>query len=405
MDYINKDYKDWYLKCRFEWRLSEHPEIFQEKLLIITYPNKYLYTYLSSFTGVDYDVCEETEIDNLPDGYSIVVIMAALSKKKKEEIERKSGECNFAIWDIYAKYQKYEKTKTPQDYIIDEFNTLDYEKYTQNKDRLAIGYINKTIKQQYSHNYNRLFNKVEIETISRCNNTCEFCPVNKNNDTRPFVKMDEQLFISIIDQLAELKYDSCIALFSNNEPLLDKRLISFARYIREKLPDNFMYIYTNGLLLTREILEELLKYFNHIYINNYSEKKELNSSIYDIWLYLKENNIDPEKVSIHMRNIKEKLSSRAGTAPNRNDHFHIRSSCLLPFNQLSIRANGKISLCSIDALCQRTMGDLTKNSIKDIWNSTEYNNIRRLLIQGRSSLFPCQNCDMLFTTIPYENVR
>ena len=405
MNVINKDYKDWYLKCRFEWRISEYPTIFHEKLLIITYSNKYLYDYLESLSALNYKIQESINFSDLSEEFSIIVIMTELSQKTHNEIEKKSKKYNFEVWNIYAKYEKYKMTKTPLNYIVNEFDTLDYEKYTRNKDRLAERYIKKTIERQYSNNHNCLFNKVEIETISRCNNVCEFCPVNKNSDTRPFAMMDEELFKVIIDQLADLKYDSCIALFSNNEPLLDKRLISFAEYARKKLPDNFMYIYTNGLLLSRELLTELLKYFDHIYINNYSSEKKLNPPIYDIWLYLQEKSINPEKVTIHMRDIKEKLSSRAGTAPNRTDHFIIKSSCLLPFNQLSIRANGKVSLCSIDALCQRVMGDLTKNSITDIWNSNEYNTIRKSLINGRSTLFPCRNCDMLFTTIPYENVR
>lgn len=302
MNLINKDYKDWYLKCRLEWRIAEIFETFQEKMLIITYNNKYLNDYLVSLKNINYKVQASFSSNEIYDSYSIVAIMTAFSKEEKEKIKEASQTYAFEIWDIYAKYEKYEKTKTPQNYILDEFDTLNYEKYTYNKDRLAIGYVKKTIKQQYSNNYNCLFNKVEIETISRCNNICEFCPVNKNDDTRPFAMMEEDMFKKIIDQLADLKYTSCIALFSNNEPLLDRRLVDFAKYTKEKLPQNFMYIYTNGLLLTENLLNDLLKYFDHIYINNYSEEKKLNSPIYNIWTFLQKNNINPDKVTIHMIN-------------------------------------------------------------------------------------------------------
>lgn len=405
MDIINRDYKNWYLKCRLEWKILEYVNIQQEKLLIISYPNQYLISYLNTLTNFHYKMIETIATADLSDDYSIIVIMTALPLNTLCNIDKKSNEFGYQVWDLYAKYAKYELTKTPNNYIIDEFDTLDYKKYTYNKDRLAVGYIMKTITQQYSNKGNKLFNKVEIETVSRCNNTCSFCPVNKNNDIRPFTFMDEELFKDIINQLVDLKYDSCIALFSNNEPLLDRRLISFAEYTRQKLPANYMYIYTNGLLLTRQRMGELLKYFDHIYINNYNTKKELIASIYDVWIYLQEKQIDPEKVTIHIRDINEKLSSRAGTAPNRSDHYYVKSSCLLPFNQLSIRADGRVSLCSIDALCQRVMGDLTRNSIAEIWNSDKYNCVRASLIEGRDSILPCKNCDMLFTTIPYEKVR
>lgn len=405
MNLINSDYKDWYLKCRFEWLINETTNILSDTLLILSYNNSYLKEYLNSIHNVRYILRESLCNDEFLDKYSIIVILNSLSENDLKIIEDNSKKYNYQIWNVYQKYIKYEKTKTPVNYIVDEFNTLNYEKYTQNKDRLAEGYIRQTIKKQYSFSGNKLFNKVEIETISKCNSICSFCPVNRNNDTRAFALMDKTLYKSIIDQLADLNYDSCIALFSNNEPLLDKRILFFAEYAKNKLPNNFMYIYTNGILLTRSYLNELLKYFDHIYINNYNDKKILNNSIFDIWKYLQEENIDKSKVTIHLRDINEKLSSRAGTAPNRNDYYSIHSSCLLPFNQLSIRANGKVSLCSIDALCQIEMGDLNNNSIIEIWNSPQYKSVREALLKGREQLFPCKNCDMLFTTIPFEKVR
>ena len=47
---------------------------------------------------------------------------------------------------------------------------------------------------------------VNLETINRCNGTCAFCTANKTADKRPLKKMDEKLFYSIIDQLAEWGY-------------------------------------------------------------------------------------------------------------------------------------------------------------------------------------------------------
>lgn len=34
-----------------------------------------------------------------------------------------------------------------------------------------------------------LFNHVEIETVNRCNGTCDFCPVSKNRDSREYREM------------------------------------------------------------------------------------------------------------------------------------------------------------------------------------------------------------------------
>ena len=51
-----------------------------------------------------------------------------------------------------------------------------------------------------------LFNNIEIETVNRCNGTCSFCPVNKNQDPREYKKMPEELFKKIIKELKEINY-------------------------------------------------------------------------------------------------------------------------------------------------------------------------------------------------------
>lgn len=96
---------------------------------------------------------------------------------------------------------------------------------------------------------------VEIETINRCNNDCSFCPVSKENDLREPMRMPEELFYKIIDELAEMEYKGYLSLFSNNEPLLDTRILDFLAYAVEKLPDAVHAMYTNGMLLTKEIFK------------------------------------------------------------------------------------------------------------------------------------------------------
>jgi 2-iminoacetate synthase ThiH len=75
-----------------------------------------------------------------------------------------------------------------------------------------------------------LFRNVEIETVNRCNATCPFCGVNKNNDPRPFAKMKDETFRKIIDNLVKLNYDGTVFYHSNNEPFIDARIIDFIKY-------------------------------------------------------------------------------------------------------------------------------------------------------------------------------
>ena len=100
-------------------------------------------------------------------------------------------------------------------------------------------------------------NVVNIETINRCNSTCEFCTANVNAEKRPLRKIDDALYYSIIDQLADWGYKGHLTLYGNNEPWLDTRIVEFHKYAREKLPDSYIFMSTNGLLLNVEKLLQI----------------------------------------------------------------------------------------------------------------------------------------------------
>ena len=85
-----------------------------------------------------------------------------------------------------------------------------------------------------------LFDTISIETFSKCNGGCSFCPVNRFDDPRPDNLMDEELFKKIILNLYDLEYNGQLILSLNNEPFLDKRIYSFIKLARKKLPNCFL---------------------------------------------------------------------------------------------------------------------------------------------------------------------
>lgn len=240
-----------------------------------------------------------------------------------------------------------------------------------------------------------LFQYVEIETINRCNGKCSFCPANKYNETRPYAKMDENLFRKIIKQLSDLNYKGALALFSNNEPFLDTRITEFAKFARENLKDAYIYLYTNGSLLTAEKLRKIEPYLDHILIDNYSDKEELNPTVLEAVEGNENCNAFNSKVKIVKRKETEVLSSRGGLAPNKQGVKGIKAKCILPYIQLVIRPDGKVSLCCNDVRGQWTMGDLAKENILDIWYGKAFEHIReKMKTGGRNAISPCCNsCD------------
>jgi len=241
-----------------------------------------------------------------------------------------------------------------------------------------------------------LFNFIEIETQNKCNGTCSFCPVNRHIDPRPFRRMDEALFDSILKQLKELSFCGFLSLFSNNEPLLDDRIEFFLGKARKELPTVKLFLITNGTLLTTQLLDRLMPHLDRLIINDYVETLEFTEHIKEINRYCRAKNFYEGKVIIYLRDKNAVLTSRGGNAPNKKVRRTTRVSCILPFIQFIVRSDGKISLCCNDALAQFTLGDLTKEKILDVWNNKLFFEIRnKLFHQGRGSVFLCKRCDSI----------
>lgn len=242
-----------------------------------------------------------------------------------------------------------------------------------------------------------LFSYIEIETFSKCNNDCAFCPVNRNADPREHKKMEEDLFHKIIDELADINYTGKLGLYSNNEPFLDTRIEEFAKYARAKLPGAYIFIYTNGTVLTKERFLNIIDSLDYLMIDNYSDNNELSNPAKVIKELAEENPEYGKKVRIDMRLKTEVLTTRGGTAPNKKEIKCLKCSCANPFMQLIIRPDGKISLCCNDAIGRETLGDCSNDTLKNIWYSDKYQQVRKAISKGRKNHFICQNCDMVAT--------
>lgn len=238
-----------------------------------------------------------------------------------------------------------------------------------------------------------LFTQVEIETINRCNGVCPFCPINRNNDTREFARMSEELFNKIVTELGELDYRGNLALFSNNEPFIDVRIIDFAQIARKAVPNAFIHLYTNGTLLTEQKIIDILPYLDRMIIDNYDDDLHLTEQSRIADRLCKQNPEIDKKLEIHLRKLNEILYTRGGQAPNNAKKKPFNMPCNLPAHQLIIRPTGHVSLCCNDALGKYTLGDVNKNSLLEIWNSEKYIKIREELAKDRTGLEICKYCD------------
>lgn len=259
------------------------------------------------------------------------------------------------------------------------------------------------------------FQDIQIETCNRCNNDCPFCPANRNNDTRKPTFMDEELFYSIIDQLYAMDYHGTISLFSNNEPLLDGRILKFVEYTRKRLPHAVRYLYTNGILLNAEKFSALTKNLDVLVIDNYDDEFRLIPSVektlstapapYDIasakvtpflaaYARLSDSECD---VRVDLRKKNQLLQNQAGTAPNKLDEpnkFRPTSPCVYPFKQMIVRPDGTTAKCCNDPLTDMVTGDLNTHTVREVWRGHAYQEFRKeIFFNGRKNLKGCEFCD------------
>lgn len=104
-----------------------------------------------------------------------------------------------------------------------------------------------------------------------------------------------------------------------------------------------------------------------------------------------------KKVTIVLRKPKEILTSRGGTAPNRKQLIDYgKDRCVLPFKQMIIRPDGKVSLCCNDAVGRYTLGDLNQEKMLDVWYGPRFQEVRKSLYEGRERWGECKYCDTFY---------
>ncbi|KOY61854.1 MULTISPECIES: radical SAM/SPASM domain-containing protein [Photorhabdus] len=222
---------------------------------------------------------------------------------------------------------------------------------------------------------------IQIETRSGCNYSCSFCPTNKVKMKQG--KMQQELFDKIVEQLKD--FNGYISLFFRNEPLMDKRIIDWAQKIKNETNAKII-IQTNGSLLNETIAKELGQYAELI-VNDYTDDKIVLKKIKK-W----EENITDNLIFV-TRDNSESLTNRAGNIGEKKKVF-LNNSCVKPFTELTITFSGTVVLCCQDWMEEAIIGDLNHQSILEIWNSNNLNEIREQL-KNRNRVGICEYCDFV----------
>ena len=272
-----------------------------------------------------------------------------------------------------------------------------------------------------------------IEPVSTCNLRCPFCfQTDKSFTKKPYMgvmKMD--LFKRIADEADDIGVGA-ITLASRGEPTLSKNYTDMIEYISTKKNIYEIKTNTNATFLTEKICHSLLKNnVNQIvisadhYIKKDYERLRLGANFEKIVANVdmlfnirkefypdsiteirvsgvdNEKNLDLKKFEDFWLKRSDHVSStypleRWETYSNKI-HPKINDPCYNLWDRMYVWFDGKVNPCDADYKSYLTYGDVTKNSIKEIWNGEQINQTRYLhQNKQRKCINPCNRCGVTF---------
>jgi radical SAM protein with 4Fe4S-binding SPASM domain len=239
-----------------------------------------------------------------------------------------------------------------------------------------------------------MFVATQIETTNTCNLKCVYCPM-AYKPRKTVEKMDDKLFKKIIQDLKELKFSGSLGLHGYSETLLDEKLYERVKYVHKELPKCNIKLATNGVLLTIEKYEKLKKAgVGEIVVSRHTKHPLTN--VIDLFDHKKKNN-DNLPLSYDDSIVSDVgLFNRAGTI-NEKDLKEFKKitfkKCIWNVLNCTIDVKGNIILCCNDYDSEMILGNINKNTIREIWNKPKNKKIRSWALNGEFDKIPiCKKC-------------
>ena len=277
----------------------------------------------------------------------------------------------------------------------------------------------------------------QIENVRSCNARCPFCAIDQWDKTVP--RMKEPLFESIVEQLTpHADWVECVALQRAGEPLLDKQLAPRIRKLKDAGIKR-VNLSTNASLLdekrARALLESGLDEI--LFSIDSMDKAKFEAARVGLTFEIVHENIvryfelrdeiAPDSM-IRVRGVVlMDLSTHEGRAelrdwedywkpfgkpqdriymkqlhnwgnqveveellPQYGDIYH---PCIMPWSTLHVTTAGKVALCGQDFDAKVELGDLTRQTIEEVWRGQVLDQIRKIHASGnRNDIDFCRGC-------------
>ncbi|MBL8027328.1 MAG: SPASM domain-containing protein [Fibrobacteres bacterium] len=272
-----------------------------------------------------------------------------------------------------------------------------------------------------------------LDPSSVCNFKCKFCPtghkelLDQSNYKRNV--MDFDFYCRIVDSLNDFsKPVKVLRMNKIGEPMLNRNLANMVKYAKESGRVGYIDLATNASMLTKDRglelvsagldrlnisiegvnaeqykemcnvnidFDELVSNIRHLFVNkkncevtvkipkNYlkgDDEKRFFELFGDICDRIFVENLAPIWPSFDVEGssgVNISNEGQYGVPPTE------KLVCSYIFYAAAINADGTVSACCPDWDEKLVVGDLNKNTLKEIWNSKEFSDLRMLHLEGR----------------------
>ncbi len=285
---------------------------------------------------------------------------------------------------------------------------------------------------------------ISMEPTTACNLRCPECPSGLRAFSRPTGNLKEDFFRDTIDEIHQnLLY---LIFYFQGEPYINPNFLDMVSYARKK--GIYTITSTNGHFLndknakktiesgldrliisvdgtTQEVyenyrkegkLENVLKGARNIV----KWKKELKSNtphiifqflvvkpnehqIPDIYKLAEEIGVDEVKLKTaqvydyeHGNSLIPTIEQYARYRKKADGTYEVKNEllnhCWKLWHSCVITWDGLVVPCCFDKDAEHRLGDLKKNSFKELWQGSQYHQFRTQILQGRDQIDICTNC-------------
>lgn len=264
--------------------------------------------------------------------------------------------------------------------------------------------------------------EVSIETMTICNAACTFCTypdLDRKNTSMP-----TELIFRMIEEMASFEHPFFFSPFKVNEPFLDRRTILVCEAMNLKVPRARLRLFTNGTPLTAALIEQIAKLRNveHLWVSLNSTDHEEYEAVMKLPFYRTADKLDALHRTVAAGYFPHEvvLSRVSGT---RDQDIKFMMDCMHRWPQfeaflikrdgwlgdidapevmipaapcvrwweLSIMSTGVVALCCMDGTGKFKIGDVSKDSLLEVYNHPSYL-LRRQHRLSRKEVFPCSTC-------------